>query len=144
MSPPTGSSAPAASTRSAARSPQGADHRGSERHLRVVSREVGTGLLGTLIVVGFFATLFAVAALQAVLVRGQMRLDTMHRDLAVQERAREELVLAVAALEAPDRIEAAAQELGLVRPPEVIFLTAPPSTIAAPAAPSKAAPKSGP
>ena len=134
MSPPTVSIAPAANARTAARPADGAAHRGSERHLRIVSRDVGTGLLGTLLVVVMFATLFAVATLQAVLVRGQMRLDTVRRDIVNQERAREDLVLAVSALEAPDRIEAAAQSLGLVRPPEVIFLTA------APSAPPAAAP----
>lgn len=135
MSPPPASTAPAANTRTAARSLDEAAHRGQERHLRIVRRDVGTGLLGSLVVVVIFATLFAVAALQAVLVQGQMKLDIAQRDIAKQELAREELTLEVAALEAPDRIESAARELGLVRPPQVLFLTALPTSAAPPPSP---------
>ena len=70
-----------------------------------------------------FAIAFAVVALQVVLVQGQQRLDEVHDDIADQTDAYNQLRLDVAELEAPARIVSAATELGLVPPPEVVYLT---------------------
>jgi cell division protein FtsL len=85
-----------------------------------------------------FAIAFAVVALQVVLVQGQQRLDQVNADIAGQTDAYNQLRLDVAELEAPSRIVAAATELGLVPPPEVVYLT-PDGAVTVPAAADPAA-----
>ena len=100
-----------------------------KNHLRVVrGPEIRRGVLGTLLLTVLFLTLSAIAAMQAVLVQGQMKLDAVSRTISTREKERELVALVVAEREAPDRIQRAAAELGLVQPPNVVFLQAVPTT----------------
>ena len=105
-----------------------------ERHLRLVRRQrrARTRLISGVAVTVMFVLLFALAALQAVLVQGQLHLDQLDRDMASNLEARERLTREVATLEAPTRLEASARELGMVPPPEVVFLRAPAGQVALP------------
>ena len=86
-----------------------------------------TGLLGGLLVSIVFVTLFLLAAMQAVLVQGQLRLDQLQGDLAQREQDRDRLELQVNTLESPDRLAQAATALGMVPAPQVLFLYADPA-----------------
>jgi cell division protein FtsL len=97
-------------------------------HLELVGppasrRRLRTGPTFALGAVLAFAIAFAVVALQVVLVQGQQRLDQVNTEIAEQTDAYHQLRSDVAELEAPARIVAAATELGLVPPPEVVYLT---------------------
>lgn len=77
------------------------------------------------VVIVFFAVLvlFGLVAFHALIVRNQTRIDTLNAEIAEATRARQELHLAVAQLEAPDRIRAEAiGRLGMIEPAEVIYL----------------------
>ena len=76
-----------------------------------------------LAVFGFFATLFALAAFQSVVVSGQFEFDSLQRRLE-DGRDRSQLLRAeVARLESPGRIlEVAGGRLGLVSPPTRFYL----------------------
>lgn len=70
------------------------------------------------------ASLFGVAAFQAELVSGQVRLDGLERDVAASQARYQELRLEVARLEAPERIVAEAQHrLGMVVPTGITYLS---------------------
>ncbi len=106
-------------------------HGAGERHrsaarpaLQLVrdGRRLRPGPLGTVLISVVFITLFVLAFLQAVLVQGQLRLDTLDRQITDLEVQRARLQVDVATAESPLRIQAAAAEHGLVRPPEVVFL----------------------
>jgi hypothetical protein len=100
------------------------------RHLRVVdepARSLRTLPTFVLSVSLAFAIAFAVVACQVLLVQGQERLDTLHADIGDAGGRQQELRLEVAELESPARIVAAATELGLVTPPEVLYLTPAPA-----------------
>jgi cell division protein FtsB len=108
-----------------------------EPHLRLVRRQrrerarlIGSAALGVI-----FAILFVLAASQAVLVQGQLELDRLDRELATREEVRDKLAVQVATLESPARLEAVARQLGMVDPPDVVFLDAPASPSVADAAP---------
>ena len=83
------------------------------------------GLLGTVAISGAFIALFVLAALQAALVQGQLRLDRLHADVNSQEEARDRLALQVNSLESPERLADAARGQGMVPAPDVVFLYAP-------------------
>ncbi|MFN0025625.1 MAG: hypothetical protein ACKV2O_00375 [Acidimicrobiales bacterium] len=85
-------------------------------------RRLRPGPLGTVVISVVFITLFVLAFLQAVLVQGQLGLDTLDRRIADLEVQRARMQVDVATAESPLRIQAAAAENGLVRPPEVVFL----------------------
>jgi hypothetical protein len=96
------------------------------RHLRVVdepARSLRTLPTFVLSVSLAFAIAFAVVACQVLLVQGQERLDTLHAEIGAEGGRHQELRLEVAELESPARIVAAATELGMVTPPEVLYLT---------------------
>jgi hypothetical protein len=80
------------------------------------------GLIGTVTITLVFSTLFVLAVLQAVLVQGQLRLDQLDREIARQEAERARFEIDVAGAEAPERIQQAAMDNGLVSPPDVVFL----------------------
>jgi cell division protein FtsL len=98
------------------------------RHLEVVAppqrewklRTGPTVALGACIA---FVIAFAVVACQVLLVQGQQRLDAVNQEIAQQTDRYGELRLEVAELESPERIVAAATQLGMVPPPEVTYLT---------------------
>ena len=64
-----------------------------------------------------FIVLFAVAGAQSLLVQGQVRLDTVDKQLTEQQARYQELRKDVAEKESPERIVAAAHEQGWSRPP---------------------------
>lgn len=72
------------------------------------------------------AVIFGAAAFHVVLVQSEFRLERLS-DKATEEQQRyEHLRLEVARLAAPERIVAAAQErLGMIVPPDVVYLMAP-------------------
>jgi cell division protein FtsL len=109
-------------------------------HLRVVgadeprSRRLSRFVTG-LLVVAVFAGLFAIVAVRVVLAQGQAEIDALGKSIEAQQAVGQDLRLAVAELEAPAQIVAAArQRLGMVTPVTVTYLT-PPATVltAAPA-----------
>lgn len=100
-------------------------------HLRVVDDQVAAdrkrrsagGLLGTLVVVLLFASVFGVVVFQVFLVQSQSHLDQLDRDIAKQEARAKDLRLQTADLEAPDRIVKDAQSrLGMIAPGDVVYL----------------------
>ena len=67
--------------------------------------------------------LFGLVAFHALIVRNQGRIDAVNVEIAEAQRARQELQLAVAQLEAPDRIRAEAiGRLAMIEPDEVVYL----------------------
>lgn len=106
-------------------------------HLRVVApservRRRLTPATGVLLTAGLFATLFLVAIAHTVLVQGQIRLDELDARLAAEQARYQELRTEVAGLESPERVVAAAEELGMVSPQDLVYLQ--------PAAPASGAP----
>lgn len=81
-----------------------------------------------------FIVLFGLAVFHTVLISAQSRLDRLDQRIAAEEARRDELRLEVAELESPVRIvETARDELGMVTPPEVVWLTPDgPRTVPAP------------
>lgn len=91
-------------------------------------RRVRLGGVGTLAGVLLFAALFAVAAFQTVLIKGQADLDALDGRLATEEVRHRDLALTVAELQSPSRITTAAKErLGMIEPDGVVFLRPGPS-----------------
>ncbi len=79
------------------------------------------------LVLAVFACLFAIVALRVALAQGQGELDRLAESIEAQQAVQQDLRLAVAELEAPAQIVAAArQRLGMVTTPTVTYLTPPP------------------
>lgn len=108
------------------------------RHLRVVApservRRRLTPATGVLLTALLFATLFAIAIAHTLLVQGQIRLDDLDSKLTVEQARYQRLRTEVAEMESPARVVAAAEELGMVSPEDLVYLqpealdTAPPS-----------------
>jgi len=96
----------------------GADEAGLRRATRLL-----TGLLVVLV----FAGLFAIVAVRVVLAQGQAGIDRLTESIEAEQAVRQDLRLAVAELEAPAQIVAAArQRLGMVTPVTVTYLKPPP------------------
>jgi cell division protein FtsL len=70
-----------------------------------------------------FAIAFGLVVAQTALVQGQQRLDDAQDRIAEATERQQELRLQVAQLEAPDRVVAAATDLGMVPPEGVTYLT---------------------
>ena len=100
-------------------------------HLWVVrpesrSRRI-TRLLTGVLVVAVFAGLFTIVAVRVVLAQGQAEIDRLSQSIEAQQAVGQDLRLAVAELEAPAQIVAAArQRLGMVTPATVTYLAPPP------------------
>ncbi len=100
--------------------------------LRVVSDRARSGtrvgrvasgrLLNILSVSIVVAALLAVVVAQAFLANGQVRLSALQHDLTFEQAAHRQAELAVAQLETPSRIVAAASGEGMVRPAGVVEL----------------------
>ena len=109
--------------------------------LRVVGAEQARGRRATQLVTGLlvvlvFAGLFAIVAVRVALAQGQAEIDRLTESIEAQQAVGQHLRLAVAELEAPAQIVAAARlRLGMLTPVTVTYLTPPP-----PAAPSISAP----
>jgi cell division protein FtsL len=100
------------------------------RHLEVVRPDARrrahfklTPKTGVTLTVLMFGALFGVAVSHALLIQSQIKLDEMDKDVADEQARYEQNRLDVAELESPDRIIAAAQELGMVDPAETVWLT---------------------
>jgi len=78
---------------------------------------------GVTLTVMLFGALFGVAVSHALLIQSQTRLDEMDKDAADEQARYEQNRADVAELESPDRIIAAARELGMVDPAETVWLT---------------------
>lgn len=97
------------------------------RHLRVVvpreqPRRRLTPAAGVLMTAVLFVVLFAVAIAQTVLVQGQIRLDALDKQLAVEQAHYRVLRNQVAEMESPARVVAAARQLGMVAPDDLVYL----------------------
>ena len=84
-------------------------------------------LVTAMLVVAVFAGLFTIVAVRVVLAQGQAEIDRLSQSIEAEQAVRQDLRLAVAELEAPAQIVAAArQRLGMVTPGAVTYLTPPP------------------
>lgn len=98
------------------------------RHLKPVdrSRPLPTRRPGAPVLVGtgiVIVALFALAAMHALLIGGQLRLDDAERAMASETEEIRKLRLRVAELESPGRVlEVARDRLGMVEPSEVGYL----------------------
>lgn len=96
------------------------------RHLKAVSPQRRRRSTAIPVLVGaavVFLGMFAVAGMHAFLIDGQIELDALQREVASESEAVERLRLAVAELEAPDRILSVAQErLGMQEPGEIGYV----------------------
>ena len=111
-------------------------------HLRAVGADQprtrrATQLVTGLLVVLVFAGLFAIVAVRVALAQGQAEIDRLTESIEAKQAVGQDLRLAVAELEAPAQIVAAArQRLGMVTPVTVTYLRPPPtSSTSAPSAP---------
>jgi hypothetical protein len=68
------------------------------------------------------AALLAVVVAQALLATGQVRMSTLQHELTLEQAAHRQAELAVAQLETPARIVAAATGEGMIRPANVVEL----------------------
>jgi cell division protein FtsL len=103
-------------------------HAPARPQLRVVEtprrrRQLRTGPTFALGAVLAFLIAFGVVVSQAVLVQGQQRLDELDAQIAEETDRYQALRLELAELESPARIIDAATALGMVPPPEVVYLT---------------------
>ena len=80
------------------------------------------GLVGTVAVVLLFVCIFGVVVFQVLLVQTQSHLDDLDTSLTTQEARAKTLDLETANLESPERIVAAAQELGMIAPDKIVYL----------------------
>ncbi|WP_436795646.1 FtsB family cell division protein [Actinospongicola halichondriae] len=96
------------------------------RHLRPVEKPTKRRSPAVPVVVGagiVIVALFALAAMHALLIGGQLRLDDLRREQASESEQVRQLRLEVAELEAPDRVlDVARDRLGMVDPGEVGYL----------------------
>lgn len=97
------------------------------RHLRVVApadrvRRRLTPATGVLLTGLLFVTLFLIAIAHTLLVQGQLRLDGLDADLRVEQARYQVLRTKVAEMESPARVVAAAEQLGMVTPEDLVYL----------------------
>ncbi|HLT16640.1 MAG TPA: hypothetical protein VK007_08050 [Acidimicrobiales bacterium] len=97
------------------------------RHLRVVNpaervRRRLTPRAGVLLTGLTFVVLLAAAVCHTLLVQGQIHLDALEADLRVEQARYQELRKEVAEMESPERIVAAAHDLGMVMPEDLVYL----------------------
>lgn len=109
------------------------------RHLRVVAptervRRRLTPATGVALTALLFATLFAIATAHTLLVQNQARLDRIDAELGTEQARYQVLRKEVAEMESPARVVAAAEELGMVAPDDLVYLQ-PASTSGVPATP---------
>lgn len=90
-----------------------------------------TPATGVLLTAMLFATLLLIAVAHTVLVQGQVRLDELDAQLTVEQARYQELRTEVAEMESPSRVVAAAEEMGMVSPQDLVYLQPGPSEPAA-------------
>ena len=81
------------------------------------------GALGTAVVLTFFAVLFVVASLHAVLVQTQAQIDAQRAANAEIQASLDTVAADLARIDSPEGLEAWAIAAGLVQAPEVVILT---------------------
>jgi cell division protein FtsL len=81
-----------------------------------------TPATGVLLTALLFVTLFLIAIAHTLLVQGQVRLDGLDDDLRVEQARYQELRKEVAEMESPARVVAAAEDLGMVTPEDLVYL----------------------
>ncbi len=92
-------------------------------------RRVARLVTGAL-VVAVFAALFATVVLRVLLAQGQVDIDRLTTSIEARQAVQQDLRLAVAELEAPAQIVAAArQRLGMVTPATVVYLDPAPPVV---------------
>lgn len=111
------------------------------RHLRVVGpaeqvRRRLTPRAGVVLTALTFVTLLLVTVAHTLLVQGQIHLDELDAQLRVEQARYQELRKDVAEMESPSRIVAAAEDLGMVMPEDLVYLQ--PSTPASADVPADA------
>lgn len=97
------------------------------RHLRVVGpservRRRLTPAAGVLLTAALFALLLLIAISHTLLVQNQVKLDGIDQQLVEEQARYQSLRRQVAEMESPERIVAAAQELGMVTPDDLVYL----------------------
>lgn len=104
--------------------------------LRVVrsdQRVAVVGALGTAVIITFFAVLFVIAALHAVLVQTQAKIDAQRAANATVQEQLDQVVAELAWIDTPKGLEQWARTSGLIEAPEVVSLTpVAPGTLPAP------------
>lgn len=107
------------------------DRRRRRAHLTVVdappeprrrSRGPAVAIAAGLVIV--FLALFGLVAFHTVLVQNQSQIDELDERLAAEREVIEQARLEIAELEAPERVIAEAEALGLIAPDEVVMLDA--------------------
>lgn len=96
-------------------------------HLRVVApagqiRRRVTPATGVVLTALVFVVLFAIAIANTVLVQGQIHLDGLDDQLTSEQARYQDLRKSVAEMESPERVVAAAKELGMVAPDDLVYL----------------------
>lgn len=83
-----------------------------------------TTRIAALAITSVFAALFGLAAFHTVLIDRQFTLDDINEQVQVETERHQQLRLAVAEMEAPERIvDEARNRLGMVEPPTVVYLS---------------------
>lgn len=83
-------------------------------------------MLGTIGLISIVLALFGLAAINALMVENQTKIDALGSDVVAAQLENERLRVQLAELEAPQRIVAEAEgRLGMVVPAEVVYLTPP-------------------
>ncbi len=97
-----------------------------DSNLRLGARRRRVRLLGVIAIVVVVASLFGLAALHAVLIQGQVRVDTLTKQVAEEQANYQLLRRKVAELESPQRVvDEAVGRLGMIKPERVNYLTPP-------------------
>ena len=113
---------------------QAQPRRADLRVVRPDRRVVVVGALGTAVIITFFAVLFAIAGLHAVLVQTQARIDAQRAANAEVQEQLDDVVAQLAWIDTPEGLEHWARTSGLIEAPEVVSLA--PVPIGALAAPT--------
>jgi cell division protein FtsL len=96
--------------------------------LSVAGRRRRARRFGAALSVILFIGVFGVVAAHVVLTQRQFRLERLEREATAEEARYERLRLDVAELESPERVVAAAQQLGMVPPATITYLASSRST----------------
>jgi cell division protein FtsL len=80
------------------------------------------GLVGTLALTALLVGVFALVATHALVVQAQFDLDRLDQQVADTRGQLDALRLEVARLESPQSIATAAEEIGMVNPPDRVWL----------------------
>lgn len=97
-----------------------------QRHRPLAGYRARRRILAAAGMVGALATVFGLVLVHVQLTTNQMRLSSLQGRAAGAEQRNLDLRLRIAELEAPTRIAATAQRLGMVAPPSITYLAATP------------------